>query len=529
MRLAEDAAWLTLLLYAYQQGGVGEVGWVAVVLLVPAVVLAPAVAVLPDWMSPSRVLPLGFGLLALFLAATALSMITEAPSWVVYVFATVFSVGLTFPAPAVASLIPRLTTTPDQLTAGNVGIGMVTSIGELAGPAMAGVLLVSFSPGVALAGMAAVMGVSALASRSTVPRGTSGDEHPDDPPIAAIRSRLLAGVRLLRKDRQARLIVFVLGTTLVAAGALDVGAAAIAVEKLGRREASASILITSIGAGTLLGVVLSIGLVGRQRLSFAIVSSAIVSAAAFAALSQVETVIPAIALLVVVGAGASVTAVAGRTMLQSLAPDDTLARVFGVLESTTTGALAIGGATFSACAAAFGLDTALLVLGIVGAVVPAVLWPALRMIDDRRQPIDLELLQLVRSTVIFAPLPPFALEQLLQNLVRDEFEPGEIMLRHGEPGDDMMVIGRGQAVVQIPSGETIVRNAGSYVGELALLTNEPRNADVAAGPDGATVFRLRGEVFLDAVNQVPRSRARVEAEAARRAVTDQPNENPGHR
>ncbi|MEZ5379541.1 MAG: cyclic nucleotide-binding domain-containing protein [Acidimicrobiales bacterium] len=521
LRLAEDAAWLTLLLYAYQKGGVGEAGWVAVALLAPAVVLAPAVAAVVDAASSRRILPIGFALMAASLGATAGAVLLDAPSLVVYGCGLVFSVLLTFPAPAAASVVPRMARSPDQLTAANVGVGMMMSLAELLGPAVAGVLLYFVDLGAALAAMAGLMTLGALLGLRAVPGDLAPRAHVDDPPINAIGERLMAGLHLIRRDRPTLLIVFVLATTSIAAGALDVGAAAVAVEFLGRTQDTATILVTSLGAGTLLGVVVSIGLVGRRRLTLAIAGSSIVAAGAFAALSQVRSLVPAVVLLVLVGAGTSVSSIAGRTMLQSLTPDDTLARVFGVLESTSTAALALGGAAFSLAVVHLGLGSGLLLLGALGAVVPVLLWPALRAIDADRAPVDLELLALLRSTVIFAPLPPFALEQLLRNFVREEATPDQVVLRRGDPGDDMMVIGRGHLVVHLPDGGTIERGVGSYVGELALLTSGTRNADVVAGPDGATLYRLDRTVFLDAVDRAPRSRARVTAEADRRSISGQ--------
>ena len=46
--ITEQGCWLAILLFAFDRGGVGEVGWVAVLLLLPAALLAPLVAVASD-------------------------------------------------------------------------------------------------------------------------------------------------------------------------------------------------------------------------------------------------------------------------------------------------------------------------------------------------------------------------------------------------------------------------------------------------------------------------------------------------
>jgi CRP-like cAMP-binding protein len=72
--------------------------------------------------------------------------------------------------------------------------------------------------------------------------------------------------------------------------------------------------------------------------------------------------------------------------------------------------------------------------------------------------------------------------------------------------------------VEVDTGsQTITRSAaGTLIGEIALLRDTSRTADVSGGPDGATLYWMDGDAFLSAVNRVPRSRARVEAEVDRR-------------
>ena len=60
------------------------------------------------------------------------------------------------------------------------------------------------------------------------------------------------------------------------------------------------------------------------------------------------------------------------------------------------------------------------------------------------------------------------------------FAPGELILRQGDPSDELYILDRGAAVVE-RSGRVIAQlGAGEIVGERALLTGEPRSADVRA-------------------------------------------------
>jgi CPA1 family monovalent cation:H+ antiporter len=57
--------------------------------------------------------------------------------------------------------------------------------------------------------------------------------------------------------------------------------------------------------------------------------------------------------------------------------------------------------------------------------------------------------------------------------------PGDPIVRRGQRGDAMYFIASGAAVVLIP-GKPVELGSGEFFGELALLTGQPRNADVVS-------------------------------------------------
>jgi CRP-like cAMP-binding protein/Zn-dependent protease len=78
--------------------------------------------------------------------------------------------------------------------------------------------------------------------------------------------------------------------------------------------------------------------------------------------------------------------------------------------------------------------------------------------------------------------------------------PGEAIITQGEPGDAFYVIGSGQADV-VRDGDVVASlGAGAYFGEVALLTDEPRNATVVAHTP-SRVFRLDREGFGEVIAQ----------------------------
>jgi CRP-like cAMP-binding protein len=92
----------------------------------------------------------------------------------------------------------------------------------------------------------------------------------------------------------------------------------------------------------------------------------------------------------------------------------------------------------------------------------------------------------LQATPLFAGLPSDALESLVENLALVHLEPGEALFHEGEPGDALYVIVEGEVSVQAegpPRVEMARLGAGSFIGEVALMTDQPRSATVAAiGP-----------------------------------------------
>ncbi|CAK9100667.1 5'-cGMP phosphodiesterase A (Cyclic GMP-binding protein A) (Phosphodiesterase 5) (DdPDE5) (Phosphodiesterase D) [Durusdinium trenchii] len=65
----------------------------------------------------------------------------------------------------------------------------------------------------------------------------------------------------------------------------------------------------------------------------------------------------------------------------------------------------------------------------------------------------------------------------------ESFEPGELIVRQGEPGDKFYIITKGTALVKWVQNNVCSKKrfyVGDYFGETSLVTGEPRNADVYA-------------------------------------------------
>ena len=86
---------------------------------------------------------------------------------------------------------------------------------------------------------------------------------------------------------------------------------------------------------------------------------------------------------------------------------------------------------------------------------------------------------------IFEPLSAQEKEAVVKSMVRSVYAPGEIIIKRGDPGESMFIIHRGKVEVRLPSNngdqhQVAVLEPGNFFGEMALLTGEPRTADVSA-------------------------------------------------
>ncbi len=90
--------------------------------------------------------------------------------------------------------------------------------------------------------------------------------------------------------------------------------------------------------------------------------------------------------------------------------------------------------------------------------------------------------------------------QILQITERRHYEPGEVIVREGEETRDVFGLKAGTAEVakRDESGaerRLAVLEAGTVIGEIALVLGQPRSATVRATDEGAEVFCIDGAKF----------------------------------
>jgi CPA1 family monovalent cation:H+ antiporter len=94
--------------------------------------------------------------------------------------------------------------------------------------------------------------------------------------------------------------------------------------------------------------------------------------------------------------------------------------------------------------------------------------------------------------------------------------PDEVLIRKGERGKGMFFISSGAVEVRLPT-ERVQLGSGEFVGEMALLTRRPRQADVICLGYGR-VLELSAADFERFLTRYPRAKAEIERTAAARAA-----------
>jgi MFS family permease len=491
---AEWAFTVGLGIVAYRDGGATAVGLVGLLRMVPSAILAPLLSPLADRGRRERVLILVSTLRGLATAAAAVVVGIDGPSSIVYVLAALSTIAATLFRPAHSALLPSLCRTGYELTSANVVRGLLDSAATLVGPLLAAVLLQFTSVTVVFAVAA---GASFWAALLLVRLRYYAPPRPSAPTETRLLNEAIEGIRAVTRNRDLALIIGLAAAQTFTRGALTVFTVVVAIDLLGTGEAGVGTLTAAIGAGAVLGSLAASLLVDTRRLGawFA------VGVALWGLPVMLIGVFPeeaaALLLLACVGVGNALIDLGGFTLLARIAPDDVLARVFGVLESLVALAIGVGAIVTSLVIELIGVRSALVIVGLLCPIAAVVSWRRLRGMDrsiDVRDR-DIGLLQAV-DMLNALPLP--SIEQLARGLEPVVVSAGHVVVEQGDIGDRYYVIESGEAEV-IGDGHVVTTlGHGEGFGEIALLRRTRRTATVRATSE-LRLQALRSEHFLPVV------------------------------
>jgi hypothetical protein len=506
--LTEWAIWVAILVFAYSQGGAGEVALVAVIQLVPAALVAPLAASFGDRYPRERVLLTAYFLQAAATGAMAASLLAHAPVPLVYALAAAANTAITLTRPVQAAILPSLSRTAAELTAANVAAGTIETTAILISPAVAGVVLQVLGPGPVFAGAAAVSLAAALLVAG-LPRTASREREAAGRGFRAAVGETVAGFTMLAREERPRSVVVLLGSASVLWGVLDVLLVILAIEELSMGQAGVGFLNAALGAGGMAGALLSALLIGRTRLAGPFGAGLLLWGGALAVVGLLPLPLLALLLLALAGMGRVVMDVAGRTLLQRVSPDLLLSRVFGVLEGIDNGSLAIGSVLAPALLVVAGTRGAFVLAGLALIGFTALSWRRLLRTDAAGLVRPRELAALM-GVPFFRSLPGPALERLAAALIPVTARAGASIITQGQVGDRFYIIAGGEVQVTVDGRPVRAMSAGESFGEIALLRNVPRTASVSAVTP-VELLALDRHHFVETVTGQPVAAAGAEA------------------
>jgi MFS family permease len=497
---AEWAFTVGLGIVAFRDGGATAVGLVGLLRMAPSAILAPLLSPLADRGRRERVLILVSTLRGIATGAAAVVVGLSGPTYVVYALAVLSTIATTLYRPAHSALIPSLCHTGYELASANVVRGLLDSAATLVGPLLAAVLL-------EVAGVPSVFAVAAAASFWAALLLTRLRYEAPPRPSAAKGTNLLRaaleGIRAVSRNADLALIMGLAVAQTLIRGALTVLTVVVAIDLLDTGEPGVGLLSAAIGAGAVLGSLAASLLVDTRRLGGWFAVGVTLWGVPVTLIGVFPQQVVALGLLALVGVGNALIDLGGFTLMGRMAPDEVLARVFGVLESLVALSMGVGAIVTSLMIELVGVRPTLVIAGLLCPICAALSWSRLRGMDRSLDVRDREIALLQRVSMLdVLPLP--AIERLARGLEPLEVPAGATVVAQGDVGDRYFVIESGEVEV-VGDGRVIATlGPGQGFGEIALLHQVRRTATVRAAV-ALRLQALRSELFLAAVLGYPPS------------------------
>lgn len=364
-------------------GGPGQLSTVmtasAVGVLVPALLAGVVADRVPQkliLLAVALVELVGTALIA-FLSATDTSAL-----WMLAAVSFVTGMGMAFYYPAYSAWLPALIPESD-LQAVNGFEGMVRpTIGQAIGPAVAGAVVASASPGAAFT-VAAASSAVALVVLTQVPstpvRRTLDDAHAGHPVRAAFADMREGFSYMVRTPWLLATLLFASLMILVMMGPLEVLIAFLVKDRLGGGPTDHSYVLAAFGIGGALGSLVMASVPMPRRYLTVMNLGWGLGALPFVVIGLAESVWVVIAAALVMGAMFSFPMVIWGTLLQRRVPSHLLGRVASLDFFVSVSLMPVSMALAGPVADAIGLRNTFFIAGLVPGIVAvvAILWARL--------------------------------------------------------------------------------------------------------------------------------------------------------
>ena len=363
--LANGAAYIALLVVAFDRfNSAWAISFILLADFVPAMLLGPVFGAAADRWSRRNCL-----IISDLIRGTAFLGIALVDSFTATVaLALVAGTGTGLFNPAALAAIPSLVK-PERLPAATALYGAITDLGFIAGPALAGLLLLFGGPDVILYANTATFALSAIVL-SRLPFGAAPHVEEDE---AASRPGLLReareGVSVIAGMVGVRAVILASGAMLLFAGLFNVAELPFAKEEIDAGAAGFGALSAVYGLGFVGGSLSgsrggdTVVLKRRFLGGLALVGAGFIAcgvAPGFAA------ALPAFALA---GIGNGLILVYERLIIQTTVDDSVMARTFGVRDGLSAWGFAAAFLAAGGLIEALGVRTVLVVAGVGGLLV----------------------------------------------------------------------------------------------------------------------------------------------------------------
>jgi MFS family permease len=502
---SEWALTVALGVVAFRDGGAAAVGIVVLIRMLPSALIAPFATAVADRIRRDRVL-IWIGVIrAAAVGAAAVVMAVDLSVLFVYVLAIIATIPFTAFRPAHSALLPALCETPKELTAANASRGLLDSTSTLVGPLLAAVLLDVSGPESVFVLTAGLSLWSALLVSLI-----DYEPAPRETPPAPIRvaADTAEGLRAIAAQRDVVMLFGLGAVQAVTRGALNVFTVVVAIELLETGEPGVGVLTAAIGVGAVVGSLGASVLVGSRRLAAYTGVGIALWGTPLVLIGVFPAEILALVMLAVVGAGNALVDLGYFTLFPRLMPDEVLARVFGALESLVALAVGLGSILTPLLIHFFGIQGALVAIGLLTPAVVGLTWSHLVRVDAGLGA-QADVIERLRKVTMLRPLPISTIEHLARSVREESVSPGETVIEQGQVGESFYVIVAGEVEVRENGRLLGVLSDGDSFGEIALLRDVPRTTTVRARTP-AVLYVLARRQFVPTVSGYSASAAEAE-------------------
>ncbi len=344
---------------------------------VPITALAPAAGLLLDRLSPRPVLVAA----AAAETAVALALTRLTGTGAILGLSLGFGVCAALLQPGLGVIVPQLAGRAG-VTRANGYLQAATWGGFTVGPLLAGVLTAAGGTGLALGAVAAVYGLGAIGLRALPlaagPAGLAGGPAGDgtaapDNRAGSLGRQVSAGLRFLRADREAGLLVLVVAVMVAFGNLASVAEVAFAEGVLKAGPSGYSVLVAAWTAG-MLGGTLAGGRVRRRHLAVATLAGTVIAGTGVALAGGAVTLWQAAAAYGIGGLANGVEVVTTRSFLNHRVPAAISGRVFALYSGVLFGAASVGMAAAGGLLAPLNPRAVLVIAGTGGIAAGALGW-----------------------------------------------------------------------------------------------------------------------------------------------------------